>query len=180
MISQAGLSPRVMDRASEIFRRLGEAEAHIHNVPVEKIHFHEVGAVDAIVDIVGASVGFELLGIETFACSALNVGGGRVQTAHGILPVPAPATAELLRGAPIYSTGIERELVTSTGAAIVATLATEFGAQPAMTVGAVGYGAGTAELREQANVLRLFIGESVEQRRSESGRYESADLWLLC
>ncbi len=164
LISQAGLSPRVTNRASEIFRRLGEAEARIHNVPVEKIHFHEVGAVDAIVDIVGASVGFELLGIETFACSALNVGGGRVQTAHGILPVPAPATAELLRGAPTYSTGIERELVTPTGAAIVSTLASEFGAQPAMTVGAVGYGAGTAELREQANVLRLFIGESVEQK----------------
>ena len=164
LISQAGLSPRVMNRASQIFRRLGEAEARIHNVPVEKIHFHEVGAVDAIVDIVGASVGFELLGIETFACSALNVGSGRVQTAHGILPVPAPATAELLRGAPTYSTGIERELVTPTGAAIVSTLASEFGAQPAMTVAAVGYGAGTAELRDQANVLRLFIGESVEQK----------------
>jgi uncharacterized protein (TIGR00299 family) protein len=163
LIGGAGLSPRVTNRASEIFRRLGEAEARIHNVPVEKIHFHEVGAVDAIVDIVGACVGFELLDIEAFACSALNVGGGRVQTHHGILPVPAPATAELLRNAPTYSTGVERELVTPTGAAIVATLASEFGAQPAMTVGAVGYGAGAAELCEQANVLRLFVGESAER-----------------
>ena len=163
LIGQAGLSRRVTNRASEIFRRLGEAEALIHNVPVEKIHFHEVGAVDAIVDIVGACVGFELLDIEAFACSALNVGGGRVQTHHGILPVPAPATAELLRNAPTYSTGVERELVTPTGAAIVAALASEFGAQPAMTVGAVGYGAGAAELREQANVLRLFVGESAER-----------------
>ncbi len=159
LIEQAGLSARVADRASQIFQRLGEAEACIHNVPVEKIHFHEVGAVDAIVDIVGACVGFELLGIEEFACSALNVGSGRVQTHHGNLPVPAPATAALLRGAPTYSTGIERELVTPTGAAIVATLVAEFGAQPAMTVGAIGYGAGAAELREQPNVLRLFIGE---------------------
>src|SRR5437763_568079 len=163
LISEAGLPPRVATRASEIFQRLGESEARIHNVPVEKIHFHEVGAVDAIVDIVGACVGFDLMGIDEFAYSALNVGSGPVQTDHGVLPVPAPATADLLRGAPTYSTGIERELVTPTGASIVATLATEFGAQPAMTVGAIGYGAGTAELREQANVLRLFIGESVEQ-----------------
>src|SRR5262249_34854818 len=142
LIGQAGLASRVKDRASEVFRRLGEAEAHIHNVPVEQIQFHEVGAVDAIVDIMGACIGLELMGIETLACSALNVGSGRVQTAHGMLPVPAPATAELLRGAPTYSTGVERELVTPTGAAIVSTLASEFGAQPSMKVGAIGYGAG--------------------------------------
>ncbi len=106
----------------KIFRRLGEAEAHVHQVPIEKVHFHEVGAVDSIVDIVGAAIGFELLGIDEFACSSFDVGGGQVKTAHGILPVPAPATAELLRGAPTHSSGIQRELVTPTGAAIATTL----------------------------------------------------------
>jgi pyridinium-3,5-bisthiocarboxylic acid mononucleotide nickel chelatase len=160
LIVEAGLSARVSDRASKIFQRLGEVEARVHGVPIEQIHFHEVGAVDAIVDIVGAATGFELLGIEQFTCSPLNVGGGRVDTQHGNLPVPAPATAELLRGAPTYSTGILRELVTPTGAAVASTLASQFGAQPAMRVGAIGYGAGTADLDEQPNVLRLFVGES--------------------
>jgi pyridinium-3,5-bisthiocarboxylic acid mononucleotide nickel chelatase len=138
-------------------------------VPLEKVHFHEVGAVDSIVDIVGAAVGFELLGIDEFACSALNVGGGQVQTAHGVLPVPAPATAELLRDAPAYSTGIERELVTPTGAAIATTLATQFRAMPLMRVGAIGYGAGSADLKEQANVMRLVIGESLGAEAGEAG-----------
>jgi uncharacterized protein (TIGR00299 family) protein len=163
MIGKAGLSPRVAERAAKIFRRLGEAEARIHNVPVEKVHFHEVGAVDAIVDIVGACVGFERLGLEEFACSALNVGGGWVESQHGKLPVPAPATAELLRGAATYSTGINRELVTPTGAAIASTLVRQFGPMPAMTVAAIGYGAGSADLTEQPNVLRLFVGESAEK-----------------
>ena len=159
LIERAGLPAPIAGRASRIFRRLGEAEALVHGVAIEKVHFHEVGAVDAIVDIVGAAAGFELLGVEEFFCSALNVGGGRVDTQHGNLPVPAPATAELLRGAPTYSNGIQRELVTPTGAAIVATVASQFGPQPAMTVAAVGLGAGSAELAEQPNVLRLFIGE---------------------
>jgi hypothetical protein len=167
LIEEAGLPPRVADRASKIFRHLGQAEARVHNVPVQKVHFHEVGAVDAIVDIVGASVGFELIGVDEFACSALNVGSGRVQTQHGNLPVPAPATAELLRGAPTYSTGVQCELVTPTGAAIVATLASRFGAQPAMTVRAIGYGAGAAVLTEQPNVLRLFVGETAVQEAGE-------------
>lgn len=166
LIGKAGLAPRVSDRACSIFQRLGESEALVHQVPVDKVHFHEVGAVDAIVDIVGACIGFELLGIERFACSALNVGGGSVQTEHGLLPVPAPATAELLRGAPTYSSGIERELVTPTGAAIVSTLVTEFGPQPRMKVAAVGYGAGNADLAEQPNVLRIFLGESAEKQTS--------------
>lgn len=172
LIARAGLSPRVADRASRVFRRLGEAEARIHNVPVERVHFHEVGAVDAIVDIVGACVGFELLGVEEFACSALNVGGGQVKTQHGMLPVPAPATAELLRGAATYSTGIERELVTPTGAALVSTLASRFGPQPAMAVRAIGYGAGSAELREQPNILRLFVGEAVAREAAGSSEEE--------
>jgi uncharacterized protein (TIGR00299 family) protein len=171
LIARAGLPAAVGERASRIFQRLGEAEALVHGMPVEKVHFHEVGAVDSIVDIVGAAAGFDQLGIEEFFCSALNVGGGRVQTQHGSLPVPAPATAELLRGAPTYSTGIQRELVTPTGAAIVATVTSRFGPQPQMTVAAVGLGAGSAELAEQPNVLRLFIGEAAA-RRDDAGLEE--------
>ncbi len=169
LIEQAALAPRVTDRARRVFRRLGEAEARIHNLPVEKVHFHEVGAVDAIVDIVGACIGFERLGLDDFACSPLNVGGGRVETQHGTLPVPAPATAELLRGAPAYSSGINRELVTPTGAAIASTLATQFGPLPPMTLAAIGYGAGTAQLAEQPNVLRLFIGEPAAREAGRRG-----------
>ena len=165
LIQQAGLPPRVVERASNIFTRLGEAEARMHGVPIEKVHFHEVGAVDAIVDIVGASIGFELLGIEECVCSRLNVGGGVVKAQHGNLPVPAPATAELLRGAPTYSNGILHELVTPTGAAIVSTLASGFGTQPAMSVDAIGYGAGATELAEQPNVLRILIGESATEEK---------------
>jgi pyridinium-3,5-bisthiocarboxylic acid mononucleotide nickel chelatase len=168
LIEQAGLPPAVAERSSRIFQRLGEAEALVHGVAIERVHFHEVGAVDAILDIVGAAAGFEQLGIEEFFCSALNVGGGSVQTQHGNLPVPAPATAELLRGAPTYSNGIPRELVTPTGAAIVAASAPQFGPQPEMTVTAIGLGAGSAELAEQPNVLRLFIGESAAQRTEAS------------
>jgi len=163
LIAQAGLVPRVTERASAIFRKLGESEARIHNVPVEKVHFHEVGAVDAIVDIVSAAVGFELMGLEGFFCSPLNVGGGRVETAHGHLPVPAPATADLLRGVETYSSGAARELVTPTGAAIVSTLVASFGPMPRLVTQAIGYGAGSADLKEQPNVLRLFIGESAER-----------------
>ncbi|HXR32940.1 MAG TPA: nickel pincer cofactor biosynthesis protein LarC [Verrucomicrobiae bacterium] len=157
------LANPVRDHATAIFRNLGEAEAAVHDVPLEKIHFHEVGAVDAIVDIVGACSGFHFLGIQRFACSPLNVGGGTAKMAHGVLPVPAPATARLLLGKPTYSTGIQKELVTPTGAAIVATLCDTFGPQPPMTVSAIGYGAGTADLEGQPNVLRLMVGESPEK-----------------
>src|SRR6202162_2865249 len=143
-IDKAGLAPRAAERARRIFTRLAEAEGEVHNVPVEEVHFHEVGAVDSIVDIVGAAVGFEMLGIDEFACSALDVGAGQVNTAHGLLPVPAPATAELLRGAPMYSSGIERELVTPTGAAIATTLATRYAELPDMKLRAIGHGAGSA------------------------------------
>jgi uncharacterized protein (TIGR00299 family) protein len=167
ILEKSELGARVRERASAIFRRLGEAEARVHDVPLEKIHFHEVGAVDAIVDIVGACIGFEVLGIEKFACSALNVGGGTVKMAHGVLPVPAPATARLLEGRPTYSNGVLRELVTPTGAAIVATLCETFGPQPAMTVGAIGYGAGTADLEGQPNVVRIMVGEELGVRKGE-------------
>jgi len=159
LIDSAELAPRVAERARKIFEKLGQAEAKVHGIPIEKVHFHEVGAVDAIIDIVGASIGFEMLGFEEFATSPLNLGGGRVETAHGTLPVPAPATAELVRGLTCYSNGIERELVTPTGAAIVSTLASASGPMPMMTVDAVGIGAGMADLPEQPNVLRLFAGE---------------------
>jgi uncharacterized protein (TIGR00299 family) protein len=161
----------VKERASMIFRKLGEAEASVHNVPLEKIHFHEVGAVDAIVDIVGACLGFAALGIEKFACSALNVGGGTAKMAHGILPVPAPATAKLLLGKPTYSNGVLKELVTPTGAAIVATLCDSFGPQPSMAVWTIGYGAGTTDLEGQPNVMRVMIGDAVE--KNEWGTEES-------
>jgi uncharacterized protein (TIGR00299 family) protein len=163
ILEKSQLAPVVHDRAGAIFQKLGEAEARVHDVPLEKIHFHEVGAVDAIVDIVGACVGFHALGIEKFACSALNVGGGTAKMAHGVLPVPAPATANLLQGKPTYSNGVQRELVTPTGAAIVATLCDWFGPQPAMSVSAIGYGAGTADLEGQPNVMRIMIGEAAEK-----------------
>jgi len=163
ILQKSQLAAQVRERAAEIFRKLGEAEASVHDVPLEKIHFHEVGAVDAIVDIVGACVGFQALGIERFACSSLNVGGGTAKMAHGVLPVPAPATAKLLQGKPTYSNGVQRELVTPTGAAIVATLCDSFGPQPPMTVSAIGYGAGTADLEGQPNVVRIMLGEAAEK-----------------
>jgi len=163
ILEKSRLAPQVRERASAIFKKLGEAEARVHDVPLEKIHFHEVGAVDAIVDIVGACIGFHALGIEKFACSALNVGGGTAKMAHGVLPVPAPATADLLQGRPTYSNGVQKELVTPTGAAIVATLCDSFGPQPPMNVSAIGYGAGTADLEGQPNVVRIMIGEAVEK-----------------
>jgi uncharacterized protein (TIGR00299 family) protein len=163
ILGNSQLATPVRERAATIFQKLGEVEACVHDVPLEKIHFHEVGAVDAIVDIVGACVGFHALGIETFACSPLNVGGGTAKMAHGVLPVPAPATANLLKGKPTYSNGVQRELVTPTGAAIVATLCESFGPQPAMSVSAIGYGAGTADLEDQPNVLRIMVGEAAEK-----------------
>jgi len=179
IIEKSTLAPSVKEPAAAIFKNLGEAEAAVHDVPLEKIHFHEVGAVDAIVDIVGACIGFAALGIESFTCSALNVGGGTAKMAHGVLPVPAPATARLLLGKPTYSNGVQKELVTPTGAAIVATLCSSFGPQPPMSVTSIGYGAGTADLEGQPNVLRLMVGESAEKRaaaESETIRVLEANL----
>jgi uncharacterized protein (TIGR00299 family) protein len=175
-IEGAHLAPRVAARATRIFERLAEAEAKVHNIEVEKIHFHEVGAVDSIVDIVGSAIGFELLGIDEFACSRFDVGGGQVNTAHGVLPVPAPATAELLRGAPTYSSGVALELVTPTGAAIATTLATRYEEIPPMTLRTIGYGAGSADFKEKANVMRLLIGDSNSMETVESkvgGKWDS-------
>jgi uncharacterized protein (TIGR00299 family) protein len=162
IIADSRLSAAVKGRASRIFERLGEAEARVHNVPVERIHFHEVGAMDAIIDVVGACIGFELLGIERFVSSPLHVGSGTVEMAHGRFPVPPPAVTELLGDAPIYATDIKGELVTPTGAAIISTVSAEFGALPRMRVAATGYGAGTREYKDFPNVLRVMIGDTDE------------------
>jgi uncharacterized protein (TIGR00299 family) protein len=160
IIGGSRLGDSVKARAQKIFGRLAEAEARVHDVPVERIHFHEVGAVDAIVDVVGACIGFELLGVERFVSSPLHVGSGMVEMAHGRFPVPPPAVAELLRGAPVYSTDIKGELVTPTGAAIVATVCESFGPLPRMRVESTGYGAGTREYKNFPNVLRVIVGEA--------------------
>ena len=154
----ARLSDRTKQRSIAVFNALGAAESKIHHQPLEKVHFHEVGAVDSISDIVGACYGLELLQISEIYCSPINVGSGTVETDHGTLPVPAPATAELLVNKPVYSKGPEMELTTPTGAAIVATLAMGFGSMPAMTIERTGFGAGTKEFPMQANVLRAVIG----------------------
>jgi pyridinium-3,5-bisthiocarboxylic acid mononucleotide nickel chelatase len=160
LINAATLAPAVKQLAVQAFELLGASEAKIHNVPIEEIHFHEVGAVDAIVDIVAASAGIHALTIDKWFCSPLNVGGGMVDCAHGRFPVPAPATADLLRGLPTYSAHIEEELVTPTGAALIRALAPTFGPQPAMRVQHIGYGAGTRNPKDFPNVLRLSVGES--------------------
>ncbi len=160
VIRKAAISDRAKSTATAMFEALGAAEAKIHNSDIEKIHFHEVGAVDAMVDIICSAVGAEALGVDEIVCSPLNVGGGTVKCAHGLLPVPVPATVELLKGVPVYSSGLQVELVTPTGAAIVKTLAKRFAAFPAMTIEKSGYGAGTRDFSGHANVLRLTIGES--------------------
>ncbi|MDX2154328.1 MAG: nickel pincer cofactor biosynthesis protein LarC [Bryobacteraceae bacterium] len=148
------------ETAIRIFETLGQAESAVHGVPMEKVHFHEVGAVDSICDIVGAAYCLEALGVQEVRSSAVNVGSGTVNTEHGVLPVPAPATALLLKEKPVYARGPAVELTTPTGAAILATLSKGFGAAPAMTLHAVGYGAGTKDFAEHANVVRVMIGES--------------------
>jgi pyridinium-3,5-bisthiocarboxylic acid mononucleotide nickel chelatase len=160
IISKAEISEGAKKTAIDIFAALGEAEAKIHDTSIEKIHFHEVGAVDAMVDIVCAAVGAEALGVDEIICSPLNIGGGTVKCAHGTLPVPAPATLELLKNAPVYSSGIQAELVTPTGAAIVKTLAKRFAPFPSMRVEKAGYGAGTRDFAGHSNVVRLTIGEA--------------------
>ncbi|HEX6976535.1 MAG TPA: nickel pincer cofactor biosynthesis protein LarC [Vicinamibacterales bacterium] len=166
-IGRSALSPAGRDRAIHLFERLAEAEAAIHAMPVEKVHLHEVGALDSIIDIVGAVYGLEWLGARTITASPLNVGSGTVECAHGTFPVPAPATARLLRGAPIYSGAIAKELVTPTGALIVTEYATTYGALPPMRVDSIGYGAGSRDFRKHPNVLRLFVGDAAYEAAAE-------------
>ena len=167
IIRDSSLQPSVKTSSLAIFRRLAEAEAKVHNIGVEQVHFHEVGAVDAILDIVGAVAGMALLGIERVYCSPLHVGAGTMQCRHGTLPVPAPATAELIKGKPVYSSGTSGELLTPTGAAILTTLSAGFGAMPAMTVDKIGYGAGQYDLAIP-NLLRVFMGFAAELEDFES------------
>ncbi len=157
IINDSDLDPAVKETSVRIFRRLAEAEAKVHGTSVESIHFHEVGAMDAIIDVVGAAAGLAALGITEIHCAPLHVGSGTVDCAHGTLPVPAPATLELIRGIPVYATGVNGELLTPTGAAILTTVAAGFGPMPSMTVETVGYGAGTAD-RSIPNLLRLCLG----------------------
>jgi pyridinium-3,5-bisthiocarboxylic acid mononucleotide nickel chelatase len=160
MIDSGSLSPRQKDTARRIFTRLAEAEAKVHGVPVEKVHFHEVGAADAIADIVGAAVGFDLLGIEHIVASPVPTGWGTIKIAHGQCGIPAPATAELLQGIPLAQSSIQGELTTPTGAAILSVIAQEFGPAPAMITRRIGCGAGSNDWAEGPNVLRIFLGES--------------------
>ena len=161
LIHAAELPAAAKFKVEQVFRVLGQAEAAVHGVDIEKVHFHEVGAVDSICDIVGICLAFDLLGIESIFCSPINVGSGTVNTEHGVLPVPAPATAKLLEGKPIYSRGPAVELTTPTGAAVVAALATDFGAMPPMRIKSTGYGAGDRDFTEHANVVRVMIGEAL-------------------
>ncbi|HTM18077.1 MAG TPA: nickel pincer cofactor biosynthesis protein LarC [Terracidiphilus sp.] len=169
IINSAPLTDAVKARASRAFQLLGEAEARIHSMPIEQVHFHEVGAVDTIVDIVCAAVGSEHLKVDQWLCSPLNVGSGTVNCAHGTLPVPAPATLALLGDAPIYSSGPPMERVTPTGAAILRMLNVEFAGMPALRVSSAGYGAGGRETTGQPNLLRVLVGEEgAQQNAAES------------
>jgi pyridinium-3,5-bisthiocarboxylic acid mononucleotide nickel chelatase len=176
MIERAEMPDSVKKNAAAVFERLGAAESGVHQVPIEKVHFHEVGAADSIADIVGACLGLELLGVEKVYCSPVNVGSGTVNTEHGVLPVPAPATAALLRGVPIYSRGPALELTTPTGAAVLTTLAESFGTIPAMRVSSIGYGAGDKDFREHANVLRVMVGQMSQATESTTVSVIEANL----
>ena len=167
IIGRSDLSAPVKANASRIFTRLAEAEARVHGTTVDQVHFHDVGAVDAIVDVVGSCLGLHLLGVDALHCGPLPMGGGFVTGPHGKIPVPGPATAELLKGFPAVDTGVRRELVTPTGAAILTTLAVTAGSMPAMTVTAVGYGAGSMDL-DTPNVIRLFVGEATAPAGAET------------
>ena len=160
IIYDSRLSDSVKDRTARIFSRLAEAEACVHNEAIEKIHFHEVGALDAIIDVCGAAIGFDLLGIEKFISSPLRVGTGMIEMAHGRFPIPPPAVAELLKRKPIYAGDVEGEFVTPTGAAIISTVCDEFGPLPSMKIDANGYGAGARDHQKLPNVLRVFVGET--------------------
>jgi len=159
MITESTLEPAIQQGALHIFRRLGDVEARLHGEPLETMHFHEVGGVDSIVDVVGAVIGLHALHIDTVMASPVNVGHGAVRTAHGLLPVPAPATLELLKGYPAYAGIIRKEMTTPTGAAIITSMGSRFGPLPLMQVEGIGYGAGGRNPPELPNMLRLIIGE---------------------
>jgi uncharacterized protein (TIGR00299 family) protein len=173
IIEASDLGESVKQRAIKIFTRLAEAEARVHNEPIDHVHFHEVGALDAIVDVVGAAICFDCLKIDRFVSSPLHAGSGMVQMAHGRFPIPPPAVAELLKGVPFYATDIKGELLTPTGAAIITTVCSDYGPIPQMTTKSTGYGAGTREYPDFPNVLRVLVGET------ESVAAVDERLWML-
>lgn len=173
IIGQSGLDDRAKRDSLRVFRRLGEVEARAHAIPIERVHFHEVGALDSIADIVGCCAGLGALGIDQVHCSPINLGSGTVEAAHGTLPVPAPATARLVEGVPTYSEGPSVELTTPTGAALAVTLSSTFGPPPAMRISSSGYGAGTRDFPGRANLLRLLVGDV-----TEAGP-EAGQVWVL-
>jgi uncharacterized protein (TIGR00299 family) protein len=179
LIQSSGIAVEVQAIALRAFELLGNAEAKIHNVPVETIHFHEVGAVDAIADIVGVAAGVAWLRVDKWMCSPLNVGGGHVHCAHGKFPVPAPATLELLRELPVYSSGVKKELVTPTGAALLRALEVSSSNFPAMAVTATGYGAGSRDITGQPNVLRLVVGESSSYESPKNGSKSGTKVGII-
>jgi uncharacterized protein (TIGR00299 family) protein len=178
MIDRGRLTERQKDIAKRIFTRLGEAEAKVHGTTIQKVHFHEVGAVDSIADIVGTAIAFDLMGIERVVASPVPTGCGFIEIAHGRCSLPAPATAELLAGVPLASSPVQAELTTPTGAAILAALVSEFGPPPAMTIRRIGYGAGQRDLQEQPNLLRVLIGEADETATALED-VEADAVWVL-
>ena len=172
MITGSSLTSSQQDLAVRIFTRLGEAEAKVHGTTIEKVHFHEVGAVDSIADIVGSAIGWDLLAVDRIECSAVPTGGGSIEIAHGRVSIPAPATAELLKGIPLAPSNVQSELTTPTGAAILATLVDQFGPLPAMSIDSIGIGAGDRDLENQANILRLLVGEASKTRSGD-------EIWIL-
>lgn len=176
MIDRSVLTAAQKELAKRIFTRLGEAEAKVHGTTLEKVHFHEVGAIDSIADIVGSAIGWDMLGVQRIVCSPVPTGQGTVQIAHGRVSIPAPATAELLKGVPLSSSQVQAELTTPTGAALVATLVNEFGGVPSMQIETVGYGAGTRDLEEQPNLLRLLVGQAEE---SAPAAWQEDMIWVL-
>jgi pyridinium-3,5-bisthiocarboxylic acid mononucleotide nickel chelatase len=173
MIEKSALSAAQKELASRIFQRIGDAEAKVHGIPIRKVHFHEVGAVDSIADIVASAIGLNLLGVDRIVSSPIPTGTGYIEIAHGRTSVPAPATAEILRGIPLAPSTVEGELTTPTGAAILATISDAFGPLPAMTIDAIGYGAGSNDWKAQANIVRLMVGTSSEST------LQSDEVWVL-
>jgi uncharacterized protein (TIGR00299 family) protein len=163
IVNRGGLSEKQRELAKRMFRRLAEAEAAVHNIPIEKVHFHEVGAVDSIADVVGAAIGIDLLQVERITARSIPVGSGMIDCEHGRMPVPAPATARLLAGVPIAASEIQTELTTPTGAAILTTIVDEWVDSPAMTIESIGCGAGSKDFKELPNLLRLFVGTAANQ-----------------
>jgi uncharacterized protein (TIGR00299 family) protein len=183
ILNRGSLSANQRDLALRIFRRLAEAEAAVHGLPLEKVHFHEVGALDSLADIAGVAIGLDLIGVERFTSRAVPTGSGTVQCAHGLMPIPAPGTAELLKGVPLAKCDIKAELTTPTGAAILTSIVSEWIDQPVMTVERIGHGAGKRNFVEQPNILRLFVGHvsNVPGAKGtlETCPTESDQVWVL-